>query len=136
MKSAAVKEFVQNADNAKKANPLDLSSDQDLTIALMNLIRVEELSDGFSELGAMVSDIRNRLMAQIVERGDLRWGLSLELLGESARLMAQGMRALSDGKRKLAYEKFDACYGVYSVFWGINMGIIDSSDVEIRKTEN
>ena len=41
-KKLTLEELVKKADNAKKANPLDLSSDQDLSIALMNLISLEE----------------------------------------------------------------------------------------------
>ena len=37
-----VKEFVERIDSSKKVNPKDLSSDQDLTIAIMNLISIEE----------------------------------------------------------------------------------------------
>ena len=37
-----VKEFVEKLDAAKKVNPKDLSSDQDLTIGIMNLISIEE----------------------------------------------------------------------------------------------
>ena len=37
-KAENVKEFVEKIDNAKKLNPKDLSSDQDLTIAIMNII--------------------------------------------------------------------------------------------------
>lgn len=37
-----VKEFVERIDSSKKLNPKDLSSDQDLTIAIMNLISIEE----------------------------------------------------------------------------------------------
>ena len=41
-KAKDVKEFVERLDQAKKLNPKDLSSDQDLTIAIMNLISIEE----------------------------------------------------------------------------------------------
>ena len=41
-KAQNVKEFVERIDNMKKKNPKDLSSDQDLTIAIMNLISIEE----------------------------------------------------------------------------------------------
>ena len=37
-KAENVKEFVERIDATKKINPKDLSSDQDLTIAIMNLI--------------------------------------------------------------------------------------------------
>ena len=41
-KAKNVKEFVERIDASKKLNPKDLSSDQDLTIAIMNLISIEE----------------------------------------------------------------------------------------------
>ena len=37
-----IKEYVEKIDSAKKVNPKDLSSDQDLTIGIMNLISIEE----------------------------------------------------------------------------------------------
>ena len=37
-----VKEYVEKLDSGKKVNPKDLSSDQDLTIGIMNLISIEE----------------------------------------------------------------------------------------------
>ena len=37
-----LKSFVEKVDNAKKQNIADLSSDQDLSIAIMNLISIEE----------------------------------------------------------------------------------------------
>ena len=41
-KAKDVQEFVERIDATKKVNPKDLSSDQDLTIAIMNLISIEE----------------------------------------------------------------------------------------------
>ena len=37
-KKLSMEEMIEKLDAAKKANPLDLSSDQDLSIALMNLV--------------------------------------------------------------------------------------------------
>ena len=132
MKSATVKRLVQSADNAKKANPLDLSSDQDLTIALMNLIHIENISAGFPELKSMVGNIRTHLMRGILDTDDLRWKMSVDLLGKSMRLMDDGMRALSDGRRITAYEMFDSCYGLYSIFWGINMDLVKPAEVGLN----
>ena len=41
-KKLSMEEMIEKLDAAKKANPLDLSSDQDLSIALMNLVSLEE----------------------------------------------------------------------------------------------
>lgn len=37
-----VNEFIEKADQMKKRDKMDLSSDQDLTIAIMNLVGIEE----------------------------------------------------------------------------------------------
>ena len=42
-KIKSVKEFVEKMDAAKKVNPKDLSSDQDLSIGIMNLISFENI---------------------------------------------------------------------------------------------
>ena len=40
-KAKDLKEFIERIDQTKKLNPKDLSSDQDLTIGIMNLISIE-----------------------------------------------------------------------------------------------
>ena len=38
----SLQEFINKADDMKKQEKMDLSSDQDLTIAIMNLVSIEE----------------------------------------------------------------------------------------------
>ena len=40
-KQLEMQELMEKFDNLKKDNPLDLSSDQDLSIAIMNLVSIE-----------------------------------------------------------------------------------------------
>ena len=71
MKTDKLKHMVETADVAKKTNRLDLSSDQDLTIGLMNLLFIEDiLSDKNSDLFKMVSGVRAELMDRIVKKSD------------------------------------------------------------------
>ena len=126
-----LKHMVINADNAKKVNPLDLSADQDLTIAIMNLIKLEKLlgkigkTDGYDMCGA-ISDMRHRLMGRVVSDKDSElWDMSLYLLGSATDLMERGFKESGAG----AYELFDKAYEVYSLFWGLNMGLVTVSDV-------
>ena len=126
-----LKHMVINADNAKKVNPLDLSADQDLTIAIMNLIKLENLldgvgvSDGYDLCGA-IRDMRHRLMGRVVsdKAGEL-WNMSLYLLGTAIDFMERGFATTGAS----AYEMFDKAYEVYSLFWGVNMGLVTISDV-------
>lgn len=136
-------EMVKRVDDSKKVNPLDLSSDQDLTVALMNLISIEEyflFSDaktqktGFYDLINTVRDMRKELMSQIVkesgpENGAV-WGMSKHLLAASMRVTEVGTKALSSGHATDAYNLFNKAYDLYSLFWGINMGLIDLTEVK------
>lgn len=40
------------------------------------------------------------------------------------------------GNKKDAYDLFDRSYGLYCIFWGLNMGIMGKDDVKWIKTES
>lgn len=142
-KKMTLDEMVQKADAAKKVNPLDLSSDQDLSIALMNLISLEEhfffsgaktQKTGFYDLINTVRDMRKELMERIVKKSTAEtgevWCVSKHLLAASMRLMEVGTKALSAGNTADAYNLFNKAYELYSLFWGINMDLIDMTGVQ------
>ena len=107
--------MVETADNAKKVNRLDLSSDQDLTIGLMNLLFIEDiLSDKNSDLFKMVSGVRGELMDRIVKKSDKNRQLSEQLLLESMQLFDAGNKTSGVA----AYQNYDSAYEKYSLFWG------------------
>ncbi len=138
-----LEEMIEKVDASKKVNPLDLSSDQDLSIALMNLISLEEhfffsgaktQKTGFYDLINTVRDMRKELMSRIVkksssENGEV-WCISKHLLAASMRLMEVGTKALGAGNKSEAYKLFDKSYELYSLFWGINMDLIDLTGVK------
>lgn len=138
----SMEEMIEKIDSAKKVNPLDLSSDQDLSIALMNLISLEEhffCSGGktgktyFYDMINTIRDMRKTLMERIVkkstaENGEV-WCISKHLLAATMRLTEVGTKALSAGKKEDAYNLFNKAYDLYSLFWGINMDLIDTSGV-------
>ena len=138
-----LEEMVAKVDASKKVNPLDLSSDQDLSIALMNLISLEEhfffsgaktQKTGFYDLINTVRDMRKELMSRIVkkstaENGEV-WCISKHLLAASMRIMEVGTKALSAGNTHTAYDLFNKSYELYSLFWGINMDLIDLTGVK------
>ena len=142
-----VKEFVERIDSSKKVNPKDLSSDQDLTIAIMNLISIEEHlvfsgaktgKNSFYDLIEEIRDKRKTLMQKIIPsyEGEV-WCISKHLLASSMRLFEVGTKALAAGNKKDAYDLFDKSYGLYCMFWGLNMGMINGgTDVKWVKTSN
>ena len=138
-KAKNVKEFVERIDNMKKKNPKDLSSDQDLTIAIMNLISIEEhlmfsgAKTGKNSFYAMINDIREmrkNLMLKIIPsyEGEV-WCISKHLLATSMRLMEVGTKQQSMGNLQDAYDLFNQAYDLYCLFWGLNMNIIDAKEI-------
>lgn len=121
MKKSSLQDLVIKADNAKKVNPLDLSSDQDLTVALMNLLAIE---DDFE----YVREVRQNLMSRIIERKnqDL-WNASEQLLTTAMHLIDDGNKATGDD----AYALYNRAYEFYSLFWGINMGLVGIKDINL-----
>jgi len=142
MKKLSMEEMIAQIDDAKKVNPLDLSSDQDLSIALMNLISLEEHfffsgaktgKPGFYDLINTVREMRKELMARIVDKSSAEggevWCISKHLLAASMRLMEVGTKALGAGNKADAYAMFEKSYDLYSLFWGLNMHLIDLGGV-------
>ncbi len=141
-KKLSMEEMIEKLDAAKKANPLDLSSDQDLSIALMNLVSLEEhfffsgaktQKVGFYDLINTVRNMRKELMERIVKKsgpedGEV-WCISKHLLAASMRLYEVGTKAMGAGRKKDAYEMFSKAYDLYSLFWGLNMHLIDLNGV-------
>lgn len=142
-KKLTMDEMIEQLDAAKKVNPLDLSSDQDLSIALMNLISLEEHfffsgaktgKVGFYDLINIVRDMRGELMSRIVKKNTVEhgevWCISKHLLAASMRLKEVGDKANKQGRKKDAADMYDKAYELYSLFWGINMDLIDMKGVE------
>lgn len=138
--AAEIKEIVEQVDAGKKKNPKDLSSDQDLTIALMNLISIEEhlvfsgAKTGKTSFYDMVKDIRElrkNLMLKVIPayEGEV-WCISKHLLATSMRLMEVGTKQQSMGRDEDAYALFNQAYDLYCLFWGLNMGLIDMDGIK------
>jgi hypothetical protein len=133
-------EFISKIDNMKKKEKMDLSSDQDLSIAIMNLISIEEhfffsgAKTGKTEYYDLVKEVREmrkELLKKIIKEyeGEV-WCISKHLLAASMRLMEVGTKQLGMGNEKEAYDLFDKSYNLYSLFWGINLKLIDIGDVK------
>jgi len=139
-KAENVKEFVERIDASKKMNPKDLSSDQDLSIAIMNLISIEEhlvfsgAKTGKNSYYDLIKDIREtrkNLLQKIIPsyEGEV-WCISKHLLATSMRLMEVGTKQQSLGRDEEAYKLFNSAYDMYCLFWGLNMGMIETKNLK------
>ena len=135
-----LEELIEKVDLMKKEDKMDLSSDQDLTLALMNLISIEEHffftgvktgKDKYYEMLNEIRNIRKELLKKIIKdyEGEV-WCISKHLLAASMRLMEVGTKQLSLGNNDEAKNLFEKAYALYCLFWGVNMNIIDTSQVK------
>jgi len=133
-------EFIEKVDQMKKQEKMDLSSDQDLSIAIMNLVSIEEhffftgAKLGKTEYYDMIKDVREmrkELLKKIIKEyeGEV-WCISKHLLAASYRLMEVGTKQLGMDKKEEAYDLFGKAYNLYSLFWGLNMKLLNVGDIE------
>lgn len=137
---ADISEFIQKVKNSIKDNGVDLSSGEDLSIAVMNLISLEEhLFFTFEKTHKKeylkflneVRETRKELLAKIVKESEGEiWCISKHLLAVSMRLIEVGTKYLKDGKNNEAENIFEKAYALYSMFWAINLKIIKSDKIK------
>lgn len=140
-----VDEFIKKVLESKKKEKFDLSADEDLSLALMNLISIEE---HFFFSGAKSQDeqyfnlldetrkLRIELMKKIERNPTYEDHCIMKhLLAASMRLMEVGTKKLSEGKKEEAYDLFDKAYNLYSLFWGINLKVIDTENIKTIEDE-
>jgi hypothetical protein len=121
-----------------KGPGVDLSRDEDLSIAIMNLISLEEHfyftamktdDSKFLQMLDHVRKLRIDLMKKIVTdpEGE-EWCISKHLLAASMRLTEVGTKELSKGKDAQPY--FRSAFDLYSLFFSINLKLIESGKID------
>lgn len=130
----------EKIDKFKKEHKLDLSSGEDLSIAIMNLVSLEEHfyftgaktgKNNYYDLVEKVREIRKELLKKIVKEAEGEvWCISKHLLAASMRLIEVGTKYQSQGDKKQAQELFQKAYDLYSLFWGINLKEIKIGEIK------
>jgi len=140
------KELVAKIEEMKKKGEVDLSLEEDLSLAIMNLISLEEhfyfsgaktgKSDYFDLLNE-TREIRKKLLKKLIDKHEGEtWCISKHLLGTAMRLIEVGTKLYSENKKDEAKEFFDYAYKIYSLFWGLRLKLINISDLkEIAASE-
>ena len=135
-----INELIEKVDEMKKQDKMDLSSDQDLSIAIMNLVSIEEhffftgAKTGKPEYYDMLQEVRKMrgdLLRKIIKEyeGEV-WCISKHLLAASMRLMEVVTKQQGMGNKEEAKELFEKSYDCYSLFWGLNMKLIKTDDIK------
>src|SRR3989338_5561304 len=143
-----IKEWLEKINEVKKGN-VDLSRDEDLSIAIMNLISLEEHffftamkteNQNYLDMLKSVREVRTGLMKKIVKepKGE-EWCISKHLLAASMRLMEVGTKELSKGNKEEANNFFKQSFNLYSMFFAINLKMVETEKLvhseEFKKEE-
>ena len=132
--------FMDKTKRAAKGNELDLTSDEDLGIGIMNLISIEEHlfftankteKDHYYELLLEVREMRKELLKKIVVsfEGEV-WCISKHLLASSMRLMEVGTKELKINGLAKAKPYFEKSYRLFRMFWEIVLRQPERQDEE------
>ncbi|MDP4009951.1 MAG: hypothetical protein Q8P53_03120 [Candidatus Shapirobacteria bacterium] len=135
-----IDQFMSKIKKLEKGEQLDLSSDEDLSIAIMNLISIEEHlffsgnktgDNKYFDLINEIREMRKGLLKMIIKdyEGEV-WCISKHLLAASMRLMEVGTKAQTKGNQAKANELFKKSYDLYNLFWGLNLGMVKNSDLK------
>ncbi|MDI6603186.1 MAG: hypothetical protein QME57_03680 [Patescibacteria group bacterium] len=134
-----IEELLKKVAESKKGK-LDLSSDEDLSVAIMNLISIEEHffftgaktgRPDYYDLLNKTREIRKELLKKLVKdyEGET-WCIMKHLLAATMRLVEVGTKYLSEGKKSEAENLFSKAYDLYSLFWGINLKLINIEEIK------
>ena len=134
------KELVKKVEKFEIDKNVDLSSGEDLSIGIMNLISIEEhlfftsqktKDKRYLDLLNEVRLMRTDLMKNIVKdpAGEV-WCISKHLLASSMRVMEVGTKELKKGNKKEAQDLFEKSYKLYSLFWALNLSKFPNSKIQ------
>lgn len=142
---ADINQFMNKVKAMEKGHKLDLSSDEDLSIAIMNLISMEEhffftynkTKDAkYLDLLNEIREMRKSALKRIIKdyEGEV-WCISKHLLAASMRFMEVGTKSLTKGDKKDSEDMFQKAYQLYSLFWGLNLNLVGTKDIKHQESK-
>ena len=139
-KQPTMEELIEKVNKLKATGELDLSMEEDLSIAIMNLISLEEHffftaqktgKDEYFDLLNQTREIRKQLLAKMIDAHEGEtWCIAKHLLATTMRLMEVGTKLQSSGKKDESRDIFKKAYEVYSLFWALRLNLISVAEMK------
>ncbi|MBI2008246.1 hypothetical protein HYS82_01170 [Candidatus Amesbacteria bacterium] len=125
--------LLAKVERLRKSGNFDLSLEEDLSIAIMNLISLEEhlfltaektgKKTEYLKMMDQVREMRKVLLAKMINRHEGEtWCITKHLLAATMRLIEVGTKSKKQ-------EFFDMAYQLYSLFWALRLKLIDLPDL-------
>ena len=131
MQDEKIKQWMEKIKEVKKGD-FDLSRDEDLAIALMNIISLEEHfyftsqktgKNDYLDLMKEIREVRKALLERMINRHEGEtWCITKHLLAATMRLIEVGTKSRDE-------KYFDMAYKLYSLFWALRLKLIDLPDL-------
>jgi len=129
--------LLRKVEALKASKGVDLSTEEDLSIAVMNLVSLEEHffftgvktdKPEYFDLLQEVRRLRKELLARLIDRHEGEtWCIAKHLLATTMRLIEVGTKLHSDGKKAEALEMFERARKTWSLFWALRLKLIDAA---------
>lgn len=137
--------IMKKMEAMKAEGSLDLSTEEDLAMAIMNLISIEEHfyftgaktdKPEYFDLLIEARSMRTKLLARMIDKkeGEV-WCISKHLLATSMRLMEVGTKLQKEGKKEDAREFFADSYKMFNLFFALRLKIVNLPEMEKMATE-
>lgn len=133
----AFEALLRRIESLKESKGIDLSTEEDLSIAVMNLISLEEHfyftgvktdKPEYFDLLQEVRAIRKELLGKLIDRHEGEtWCITKHLLAATMRLIEVGTKLHADGDAVGAKEMFGRAHKTYSLFWALRLKLIDAA---------
>ena len=127
-------------ETLKEKAGADLSTAEDLSIAVMNLISLEEhffftavktAKDEYFDTAQEIREVRKALLIKLMPNHEGEtWCISKHLLAATMRLMEVGNKLQSEGQKDNAKSMFDHAYRIYSIFWALKLRLISGGKIK------
>jgi len=131
---------MEKIDSLKDKAGVDLSITEDLSLAVMNLISLEEhffftgvktKEDEYFDTSLEIREVRKDLLAELMPNNEGEtWCISKHLLATTMRLIEVGNKLNSENRKDKAKEMFEKAYKVYSIFWALKLKLITGEKIQ------
>ena len=139
-KIITIDEFMKKIDSLKDKAGVDLSTAEDLSMAVMNLISLEEhffftgvktKKDEYFDTSGEIREIRKELLKKLMPNHEGEtWCISKHLLAAVMRLIEVGTKLRSEGRGNDARDMFEKAYRVYAIFWALKLQLISAEKIQ------
>lgn len=146
MKYKNTDEFMAAIEKLKEKNGADLSTTEDLSLAVMNLVSLEEhffftamktKKDEYLDTAEEIRSMRKELLAALMpEHEGETWCVSKHLLAASMRLIEVGNKLQTENKKEEARKMYERAYKIYSIFWALKLKLVNVRESQDKKSDS